>query len=139
MPTDEYGFTSRRRQVPYPFKALSVPLHFVREGFAMTNSPMKKKLNGMKWNGKKIKPPNQVTSGALNKWLFNKDTVDKVLEHLWTHGQRAEDSDRLGKTIIFAKNHDHAVFIEDRFNANYPHLNGHSARLSIITHPMHKA
>jgi len=29
--------------------------------------------------------------------------------------------DRLGKTIIFAKNQDHAAFIAERFNANYPH------------------
>ena len=29
--------------------------------------------------------------------------------------------DRLGKTIIFAKNHDHAEFIVERFDTNYPH------------------
>jgi type I restriction enzyme R subunit len=39
------------------------------------------------------------------------------------------DGDRLGKTIIFAKNHDHAVFIYDRFNANYPHYKGDFARV----------
>ena len=60
---------------------------------------------------------------------FQQRYVDKVLEHLWTHGQRAEDTDRIGKTIIFAKNHDHAVFIEDRFNTNYPHLKGRCARV----------
>src|SRR5205823_4727439 len=35
----------------------------------------------------------------------------------------------LGKTIIFAKNHDHAVFIVERFNANYPHYRGQFARV----------
>ena len=44
------------------------------------------------------------TPPAVNKWLFNEDTVDKVLEHLMTHGLKVEDGDRLGKTIIFAKN-----------------------------------
>jgi type I restriction enzyme R subunit len=34
-----------------------------------------------------------------------------------------------GKTIIFAKNHDHAAFIQSRFDANYPHLAGHFARV----------
>ena len=40
--------------------------------------------------------------------------------------------DRLGKTIIFAKNQDHAEFIEKRFNAAYPAHAGHFART--ITH-----
>jgi type I restriction enzyme R subunit len=37
--------------------------------------------------------------------------------------------DRLGKTIIFAKNHNHAQFIVERFDANYPHLKGSFARV----------
>ncbi len=41
-----------------------------------------------------------------------------------TDGLKVEDGDRIGKTIIFAKNHDHAAFIASRFDANYPHLAG---------------
>ena len=37
--------------------------------------------------------------------------------------------DRLGKTIIFAKNQRHADFIADRFNINYPHYRGEFARV----------
>ena len=37
--------------------------------------------------------------------------------------------DRLGKTIIFAKNQAHAEFIAERFNANYPHYKGEFARV----------
>ncbi|WP_390910993.1 type I restriction-modification enzyme R subunit C-terminal domain-containing protein [Pseudosulfitobacter sp. SM2401] len=58
----------------------------------------------------------------MNKWLFNEDTVDKVLEHLMRNGIKVEGGDRFGKTIVFAKNSKHAQFIVDRFNANYPHL-----------------
>ncbi len=65
----------------------------------------------------------------MNKWLFNKDTVDKVLEHLMTRGQRVAGGDRLGKTIVFAKNQDHAEFIAERFDANYPHFKGEFARV----------
>ena len=36
--------------------------------------------------------------------------------------------DRLGKTIIFAKNQAHARFIVERFDQNYPHLKGVFAR-----------
>jgi type I restriction enzyme, R subunit len=73
--------------------------------------------------------PGAVDPPALNKWLFNADTVDRVLQHLMTQGLKVEDGDRLGKTIVFAKNHDHAAFIAARFDANYPHLAGHFARV----------
>ncbi len=46
-----------------------------------------------------------------------------------TYGLKVASGDRLGKTIIFAKNHDHAKFIGERFDANYPHLKGHFARV----------
>lgn len=37
--------------------------------------------------------------------------------------------DRLAKTILFARNHEHAKFIEERFNHHYPHYKGHFARI----------
>src|SRR5260370_1353188 len=45
-----------------------------------------------------------------------------------TRGQHVAGGDRLGKTIIFAKNQAHAQFIIERFDANYPHLKGTFAR-----------
>src|SRR5437764_1731063 len=46
-----------------------------------------------------------------------------------TRGQKVAGGDRLRKTIIFAKNQDHAEFIAERFNANYPHYKGEFARV----------
>ena len=66
---------------------------------------------------------------AVNNWLFNTDTVDKVLAHLMTRGLTVAGGDRLGKTILFAKNQAHANFVADRFNANYPHYKGEFARV----------
>jgi type I restriction enzyme R subunit len=55
--------------------------------------------------------------------------VDKVLEHLMTRGVTVAGGDRLGKTILFAKNQHHAEFIAERFDANYPHYKGEFARV----------
>src|SRR6188768_2426150 len=44
-------------------------------------------------------------------------------------GLKVAGGDRLGKTIIVAKNQDHAEFIAARFNVNYPHLKGEFARV----------
>ena len=41
-----------------------------------------------------------------------------------TRGQKVAGGDRLGKTIIFAKNQAHAEFIAERFDVNYPQLQG---------------
>lgn len=82
-------------------------------------------------------PPDAVASGDLGRYLFNEDTVDKVLEQLMTHGLKVADGDRLGKTIIFAANQRHAEFIEQRFNAGWPEHAGRFAR--VITHSVNYA
>ena len=38
--------------------------------------------------------------------------LDEVLKHLMAKGEKVADSDRLGKTIVFAKNNDHAVLLK---------------------------
>ena len=40
------------------------------------------------------------------------------------NGLKVEGGDKLGKTIIFAKNSKHADFIVERFDSNYPHYAG---------------
>ena len=45
------------------------------------------------------------------------------------HGHAVDGGDRLAKTIIFARNHEHAKFIEERFNHHYPQYAGHFARV----------
>ncbi|MBD4386257.1 restriction endonuclease subunit R, partial [Xanthomonas citri pv. citri] len=62
----------------------------------------------------------------------NADTVDRVLSTLREHGHKVADGERLGKTIVFAKNQPHAEFILQRFDAQWPELGGRYAQ--IITH-----
>ena len=62
---------------------------------------------------------NSVSSSAVNQWLFNADTIDRVLSTLMENGLRVEGNDKLGKTIIFAKSSLHAQAIVERFNIRY--------------------
>jgi len=66
--------------------------------------------------------PAAISSSALNSWVFNEDTIKKVLHVLMTEGLRIDYGEKLGKTIIFAKNHEHAEKIYAVFNKEYPHL-----------------
>jgi type I restriction enzyme R subunit len=131
VPTDAYGLDEAVRDgYLVPPRAVSVPLRFVREGIRYDDLPEEEKeqWDAIEWDETGTVPA-QVEAPAINKWLFNADTVDKVLEHLMTHGLKVAAGDRLGKTIIFAKNHDHAQFIAERFDINYPHLKGSFARV----------
>ena len=65
-----------------------------------------------------------ISGSALNEWLFNNNTVDHVLNELMEKGIKVAGGDRIGKTIIFAKNAKHARHIVDRFNHLYPHYGG---------------
>ncbi len=70
--------------------------------------------------------PEKINSSALNSWLFNKDTIKRVLNILMTDGIKIDYGNKIGKTIIFAKNHKHAEKILEVFNIEYPHLNGYA-------------
>ena len=54
------------------------------------------------------------------KYLFNIDTVDKVLMELMEKGLKVKSGEEIGKTIIFAMNHPHAELIVERFRTLYP-------------------
>lgn len=116
-----------------PPKAIKVPVKFPREGikYAELSEEDKRKyeeLFGIPEDSEPTGIP-EIDKNKINSFLFNNDTVDTVLDYLMQNGQKIEGGDKLGKTIIFAKNHRHAVFIEDRFNKNYPDLGGSFLRV----------
>jgi len=134
VPTDAYGLEDAIAEgYLVPPRAVSVPLKFQREGikYAELSEDEREQWDELDWSDDDGEghAPDEVGAEAVNKWLFNTDTVDKVLELLMTRGHKVAGGDRLGKTIIFAKNNAHANFIADRFNANYPHYAGQFARV----------
>ena len=58
----------------------------------------------------------------LFSYIFNQDTIDKVIIDLMDNGLKINGGDTIGKTIIFAYNHNHAVLIVERFKHLYPAL-----------------
>ncbi len=111
-----------------PPKAFKIPLKFPRKGVKYSELSERDKLRfeelfGIKGDEDETGIP-EISKSKVNSFLFNEDTVDKVLDYLMSNGQKIEGGDKLGKTIIFAKNHQHAIFIEERFNKNYPEYGG---------------
>ena len=121
-----------------PPRVVPVPLKFPYEGIRYDDLPEheKEQWDELEWN-EDGEIPEEVDAAVVNSWLFNTDTVDKALEVLMTRGHKVAGGDRLGKTIIFAKNNQHADFIARRFDHNYPHYKGHFAR--VITYQVNYA
>ena len=134
VPTDAYTLEEAVKDgYLVPPRAVSVPLKFQREGIKYDDltEDEKDEWDAIEWgeSAGDVIERKKVEAEAVNKWLFNEDTADKVLKHLMTRGQKVAGGDRLGKTIVFAKNQAHAEFIAERFDINYPHLKGSFARV----------
>ena len=120
VPTDAYELeTAVADGFLVPSRVQQVDLKFPREGidYDSLSDEEKEQWESLDWGDDvdESSLPDKVNAAAINSWLFNKDTVDKVLQHLMEHGHKVEGGDRLAKTIHFARNHTHAQFIEERF------------------------
>ncbi|MBT9312038.1 DEAD/DEAH box helicase family protein [Leptothoe kymatousa] len=137
VPTDAYELeTAVADGFLVPPRVQQVDLRFPREGidYDALSDEEKAQWENLDWGDDADEEtlPDRVNATAINSWLFNEDTVDKVLKHLMENGHKVEGGDRLAKTIIFARKHEHAKFIADRFNHHYTNYAGHFAR--VIAH-----
>jgi len=114
-----------------PPKAINVSFKFIRNGVKYDELPEEDKAEyEEKFRDEETDEiPDKINAAAINDWLFNIPTIDQALELLMQQGLKVEGGDRLGKTIIFARNHRHAEEIIKRFDANYGHYNGKFARI----------
>jgi len=81
-------------------KAISVPVHFPRDGITYDELSEEEKQEWDEKDWGEDGPPDEVDPAAMNNWLFNENTVDQILEHMMTKGEKVASGDRLGKTII---------------------------------------
>ncbi|MBW4532637.1 MAG: DEAD/DEAH box helicase family protein [Pleurocapsa minor HA4230-MV1] len=114
-----------------PSQGIIVPFKFLRQGIRYDQlTPEEQAEYEERFADEETgQIPDEVNAAAINRWLFNQDTVDQALELLMSKGLKVEGGDRLGKTIIFARNHDHAEFIVQRFDLNYPNYKGKFAQV----------
>ena len=134
VPTDAYELeTAVTDGFLVPPRVQQVDLKFPREGidYDSLSDEEREHWESLDWGDDADAGalPDRVSASAINSWLFNEDTVDKALRHLMEHGHKVDGGDRLAKTILFARNHEHAKFVEKRFNRHYPQHAGQFARV----------
>ena len=107
------------------FMSVETKLKFIEQGIAYDElSEEDREAYENTFEDENGELPERIASSALNEWVFNEDTIKQVLHILMTNGLRIDYGEKLGKTIIFAKNHRHAEKIYEVFNKEYPHLPG---------------
>ncbi len=114
-----------------PPRGVSVPFAFLRRGikYAELSDEAKAEYEDKLRDEETDEVPDEVNAAAINKWLFNVETVDRAIELLMQRGLKIDDGQRLGKTIVFARNQDHANFIAKRFDKAYPKWASHFAQV----------
>jgi len=126
-PTYAYGLEEAVKDgYLVPPKIISVLGKFLTEGikYSDLSEEEKKQYDDLLADDETGTVPDHIDPSKLNAWLFNEDTVEKVLQQLMEFGIKVEGGDRLADTIMFAKNHNHARFIKEIFDKNYPHYAG---------------
>ena len=109
------------------FVSVETTLKFIQQGIVYDElTDEEKEEYEAKFADENGDMPECVMPSALNEWVFNEDTIRKVLNTLMTDGLKIDYGSKIGKSIIFAKNHTHAEKILEIFNREYPHLYGYA-------------
>ena len=108
------------------FLSVETKLKFLEQGIVYDELSEEDKAAYEDTFGRDGEAPDSISSTALNEWVFNEDTIRKVLHILMTNGLKIDYGAKLGKTIIFAKNHAHAEKILEVFGKSYPELLGYA-------------
>ena len=61
-----------------------------------------------------------IDNSEIFSYIYNTDTIDRVLQDLMENGLKVQSGERIGKSIVFAYNHRHAQMVVERFGVLYP-------------------
>jgi type I restriction enzyme R subunit len=110
-----------------PFKVVSHTTQFLRDGI-QTKSLTDEQIAELEDQGI---DPNELDfdSADIDKAVFNKDTNRAILRNLMEDGLRLADGQTLGKSMIFARNIQHADLLAELFGQMYPEFGGNFCRV----------
>jgi len=109
-----------------PFRVVTVTTKFLREGieFEKFTDDQKRETYEQGYDSESI----DYTREQVSRKVFSRDTDRLIIRNLMEHGIRNADGTRLGKTIVFARNHQHAKILVEEFNALFPQYGGEFCR-----------
>ena len=124
-PTDSYDlFEAAKDEFLVLPKIKEISLNYPENGIVYSKLSEEEKEKYETLFDEEDSMPEEISGDSLNSWFFNEGTTSKVLTTLMEEGYKIESGDKLGKTIIFAKNDKHAEHIVETFNKLYKNLDG---------------
>lgn len=101
-------------------RVIDATTDFLRKGikYSQMTEEQRRQLDEEGYDGEVL----EFDKDALEKKITNKDTNRYILKTLMDNGIKV--GDHLGKTIIFAKNKNHANLLDSLFNEMYPQYKG---------------
>ena len=125
VPTDVYEYeTAVNAGFLVPYHAIEKTSTFLDEGINKENLSDEDLEKVRRQEEESEEPFEEIPPKAINEYVFNEDTTRQVLEDLMTKGIKTGGGDKLGKTIIFAYNKNHAQHIVDTFDKFWPQYKG---------------
>lgn len=127
-PTAHYGYgTAVRDRFLSPFEVETFTTPFLRDGikYSQMTDDQRERLEEGELEPEVV----EYEQRQVDKHVFNKDTSRRILRNLMENGIKIEGGSRLGKTIIFARNHNHAVLLQNIFDEIYPQFAGGFCRV----------
>lgn len=120
-PTSKYEFQEAISDTPpwlTPFRVVKHTTKFLRQGIRYTEMTpeQQQQLEEQVEDATEI----DYSKEAVSQQVFNKDTDRAILRNLMENGLRNPDGTHVGKTIVFARNHDHAMQLQKLFEEMYP-------------------
>ena len=105
-----------------PFEVVKHTTQFLREGIKKDNLT-DEQIAELEEQG--IDPNTlEFDAKSVDKAIYNKDTNRAIIRNLMENGLRDKDDQLPGKSIIFARNHNHAVLLQELFDEMYPQFSG---------------
>lgn len=129
-PTSHFSYNDAVSHVPpylVPFRVFDVTTAFQRGGvkYSQMSAAQRRQLEEDEIEPEKV----EYDPHLIDKVVFNKDTNRFILRNLMEHGIRVKNGQQLGKTIVFARNHNHAIVLQTLFDEMYPQYGGKLCRV----------
>lgn len=129
-PTFYYSYEEAINHVPpylVPFEVFKNTTEFMRRGIKY--SQMKPELRRQLEEDETDPTLIDYEAAEIDRVVFNKDTNRVVLRNLMENGIREETGTHPGKSIIFARNHNHAILLQKLFDEMFPQYGGQFCRV----------
>ena len=123
MPTFEYSLEKAVEDGHLnPYEIITHTTEFLREGIRHEKLT-DKQIAQLEDQG--VDPNTlEFDAKAVDKAIYNRDTNRAIIRNLMERGIRDKDDQLPGKSIVFARNHKHAVLLQNVFDEMFPQFAG---------------